>query len=72
MKKQYKIAEITIDEDGLYWFQGLGTHPEQGGMAFTWGNYGCKSLEDLLKVMSNKMPKDDDEYKRLLAEKKSK
>ena len=68
--KQYKIAEIAVDEDGMCWIHYLGDHAEQGGIAFKWGNFGCESLEDLLKAATKLLPKHEDEYQKLIKDKK--
>lgn len=59
---KYKIAEITIEikEDGtpMFWGYSYGFHAGQGGMDFTYGNYGSESIDQILEVMKSKLTKD--------------
>jgi len=61
---KYKIAEITIEfkEDGtpMYWVYNAGYHPSQGGMEFTYGNFGTPSLEKSLDLLKERLVRDID------------
>ena len=61
---KYKIAEVTVEvkDDGtvMYWVYCAGTFPEQGGMAFTYGNFGTPNLEQSLDKMKTILIKDQD------------
>lgn len=61
---KYKIAEVSIEvkDNGeiMYWVYCAGTFPEQGGMAFTYGNFGTPNLEQSLDKMKGILLKDQD------------
>ena len=61
---KYKIAEVTVEvkDTGeiMYWVYCAGTFPEQGGMAFTYGNFGTPNLEQSLDKMKAILVKDQD------------
>ena len=61
---KYKIAEITIEfkEDGtpMYWVYNTGYHLSQGGMEFTYGNFGTPSLEKSLDLLKERLVRDID------------
>lgn len=61
---EYKIAEVTVEvkDNGeiMYWVYCAGTFPEQGGMSFTYGNFGTTSLEHSLDKMKLILVKDQD------------
>jgi hypothetical protein len=42
----------------MYWVYCAGTFPEQGGMAFTYGNFGTPNLEQSLDKMKAILVKD--------------
>ena len=56
---KYKIAEVAVEvkDNGevMYWVYCAGTFPEQGGMVFTYGNFGTPSLEQSLDLMKSKL-----------------
>lgn len=62
---RYKIAEVTIEfkEDGtpMYWVYNSGWHPAQGGMEFTYGNFGTPSLETSLDLLKERLVRDIDD-----------
>ncbi len=59
---KYKIAEVAVEvkDNGeiMYWVYCAGTFPEQGGMAFTYGNFGTPNLEQSLDKMKAILVKD--------------
>ena len=59
---KYKIAEVAVEvkDNGevMYWVYCAGTFPEQGGMAFTYGNFGTPNLEQSLDKMKAILIKD--------------
>jgi hypothetical protein len=59
---KYKIAEVAVEikDNGevLYWVYCAGTFPEQGGRAFTYGNFGTPNLEQSLDKMKSILLKD--------------
>jgi hypothetical protein len=61
---KYKIAEVAVEikDNGeiIYWVYCAGTFPEQGGMAFTYGNFGTPNLEQSLDKMKRIILKDRD------------
>ena len=61
---KYKIAEVVVEikDDGevMYWVYCAGTFSEQGGMAFTYGNFGTPNLEQSLDNMKAILVKDQD------------
>ena len=61
---KYKIAEVAVEvkDNGeiMYWVYCAGTFPEQGGMAFTYGNFGTPNLEQSLDKMKLILVKDQD------------
>lgn len=61
---KYKIAEVAVEvkDNGeiMYWVYCAGTFPEQGGMAFTYGNFGTPNLEQSLDKMKKILLKDQD------------
>lgn len=61
---RYKIAEVAVEvkDNGeiMYWMYCAGTFPEQGGMAFTYGNFGTPNLEQSLDRMKTILLKDQD------------
>ena len=61
---KYKIAEVAVEvkDNGevMYWVYCAGTFPEQGGMAFTYGNFGTPNLEQSLDKMKAILVKDQD------------
>lgn len=62
---KYKIAEVAVEvkDNGeiMYWVYCAGTFPEQGGMAFTYGNFGTPNLEQSLDKMKGILLKDQDQ-----------
>lgn len=64
MNNTYKIAEVAVEvkDNGeiMYWVYCAGTFPEQGGMQFTYGNFGTPSLEQSLDKMKVILLKDQD------------
>lgn len=62
---KYKIAEVAVEvkDNGeiMYWVYCAGTFPEQGGMAFTYGNFGTPNLEQSLDKMKLILVKDQDQ-----------
>lgn len=69
---RYKIAELAVEiqPDGSlrYWCYNAGMHPSQGGMEFTYGNFGTPNLEQSLDILKSKLMRDEslilDEIKR--------
>lgn len=61
---RYKIAEVDVEVkpngEIMYWVYCAGTFPEQGGMAFTYGNFGTPNLEQSLDRMKTILLKDQD------------
>ena len=61
---RYKIAEVAVEvkDNGeiMYWVYCAGTFLEQGGMAFTYGNFGTPNLEQSLDKMKKILLKDQD------------
>lgn len=61
---KYKVAEVTIEfkEDGtpMYWVYNAGYHPGQGGMEFTYGNFGISDLEKALDILKRNLVRDID------------
>ncbi len=61
---KYKIAEVTVEVktngEIMYWVYCAGTFPEQGGMVFTYGNFGTPNLEQSLDKMKSILVKDQD------------
>ena len=61
---KYKIAEVAVEVkpngEIMYWVYCAGTFPEQGGMAFTYGNFGTPNLEQSLDKMKKILLKDQD------------
>lgn len=61
---KYKIAEVAVEvkDNGevMYWVYCAGTFPEQGGMQFTYGNFGTPNLEQSLDKMKKILLKDQD------------
>ena len=61
---KYKIAEIAIElrEDGspMYWCYNAGMFPAQGGMEFTYGNFGTPNLEQSLEKLKTILIRDID------------
>ena len=61
---KYKIAEVAVEvkDNGeiMYWVYCAGTFPEQGGMSFTYGNFGTPNLEQSLDRMKLILVKDQD------------
>lgn len=59
---KYKIAEVAVEVkdngDIMYWVYCAGTFPGQGGMAFTYGNFGTPNLEQSLDKMKEILVKD--------------
>jgi len=37
---RYKLAEISMDADGMIWVSYLGDHADQGGINFRYGSGG--------------------------------
>ena len=62
--KAYKIAEVSVEvrDNGevIYWVHCAGNFPEQGGMAFIYGNFGTPNLEQSLDKMKTILLKDQD------------
>lgn len=60
----YNLAQITIEfkEDGtpVYWVYNHGYHPGQGGMEFTYGNFGTPDLEKALDLLKRNLVRDID------------
>lgn len=59
---KYTIAEVAVEvkDNGeiMYWIYCAGTFLEQGGMAFTYGNFGTPNLEQSLDKMKKILIKD--------------
>lgn len=59
---KYKIGEVAVEVkdngDIMYWVYCAGTFPEQGGMVFTYGNFGTPNLEQSLDKMKLILIKD--------------
>ena len=53
MSKQYKIIEIALDEDGMFWLYYYGDVAEQGGCRFGKGSMGFTNLDDSLRPRSS-------------------
>jgi hypothetical protein len=61
---KYKIAEVAIkfkkDGTSMYWVYNVGYHPGQGGMEFTYGNFGTPDLEMALDILKQNLVRDID------------
>jgi hypothetical protein len=61
---KYNLAQIGIEfkEDGtpMYWVYNHGYHPGQGGMEFTYGNFGTPNLEVALDLLKRNLVRDID------------
>jgi hypothetical protein len=61
---KYTIAEVAIElnDNGeiMYWVYCAGTFHEQGGMAFTYGNFGTPNLDQSLDKMKKILLEDQD------------
>lgn len=72
---KYKIAEVAVEvkDNGeiMYWVYCAGTFPEQGGMAFTYGNFGTPNLEQSLDKMKGILLKDQDQILEKIEDKKN-
>lgn len=70
---KYKIAEVAVEvkDNGevMYWVYCAGTFPEQGGMVFTYGNFGTPNLEQSLDKMKSILIKDQDKILERVKEK---
>lgn len=69
---RYKIGEIALDENGVYWFNYVGTHPDQGGLSFRWGSIGLQSPKDLGQAVTAALTLDEDTHKAKIKEHASK
>jgi len=70
---KYKIAEVAVEvkDNGevMYWVYCAGTFSEQGGMSFTYGNFGTPDLEQSLDRMKLILVKDQDKILERVKEK---
>jgi len=69
MSKQYKIIEIALDEDGMFWLYYYGDVAEQGGCRFGKGSMGFVTLKDCLSVAESIAENNMDKYKELIKNK---
>lgn len=69
--KRYKVAEIALGEDGTWWLNWIGVHPDQGGLSYRWGAVGLKSPEDLAGYVDTVMTAEQAEYLKQIEKKKS-
>ena len=47
--KKYKIADVSISEDGkIFWIGYYGYHADQGGNTFRWGEVGYGSVQEAI------------------------
>lgn len=73
LKPRYKIAEISIDEDGRYWFQYLGDHPEQGGWQFRYADgFAADIIEPALNTIKKECNKYKTKYLKMIQQQKEK
>lgn len=70
--KRFKIAEIALGEDGTYWFNFVGTHPDQGGLSFRWGSIGLANPKDLGQAIAAALTLDEPTHKAKIKEHTSK
>jgi len=55
---KYRIADISISEDGKeIWIGYFGSHADQGGFTFRWGECGLGSIDDAMSVLKNELHK---------------
>ena len=57
-KERYIVAQIAVDEDGIFWLKYYGDHAEQGGMVrtYAWGP-GSENPEPILNWLVDQMEK---------------
>lgn len=63
MKVPYRLAELALDEDGIYWVVYTGYIAEQGGIHFGEQMVQCDSLQDALDLIEDVIFENLDEYK---------
>jgi len=61
---KYNLAQIGIefkeDDTPMYWVYNHGYHPGQGGMEFTYGNFGTPDLGRALDLLKLNLVRDID------------
>lgn len=69
VKKQYKIIEVALDEEGMFWLYYIGDVVEQGGCRFGKGSMGFRTLQDCLAVAEHIAGDNMGKYKELMKKK---
>ena len=54
------VAKLYLDEEGMWWAYFWGDHMQQGGTAFSVGNYGGEDLKVLLSIVGRNLAKNKD------------
>lgn len=57
---RYKIGEIALDEEGIWWVKCYQNIAEQGGSRFGYGCLGLYSLEDAMEMLRYQLDKHKD------------
>jgi len=53
---KYRIAEVSISEDGKeIWIGYYGDHADQGGFTFRWGEFGLGSVDDAMEILKQRL-----------------
>jgi hypothetical protein len=52
-KPRFKVAEIALDEDGVYHIKWLGNHGDQGGITYRWGSVGITGLDGVGMILED-------------------
>ena len=60
---KYRIGEIALDKDGIFWVLYYGEVAEQGGCYFGLGRIGFRNIDDALNFLKEMINKNIDEYK---------
>ena len=66
-KKQpkWKLGDISIDDNGYFWVNWLGSHAGQGGMQFCMGNMGGESAKDILAWVGKDLDQNKNMYQKM-------
>lgn len=67
--KKFEVGKIAIDEDGVWWFIYVGSHPDQGGMTYRWGSIGLMDPISLGNAVGGAMTMEQEEYLKKIKEK---
>lgn len=70
MATRYKIAEIALDTEDIYWVIYYGDVPEQGGMGFGKSAVGFKNIDDAFVFLKEQIDSHLQEYKDIIIKKK--